>query len=169
MCSSDLVEAMTLADRIVVLNAGRIEQAGVPLDLYERPANLFVAGFLGQPKMNFIAVRADEGGLRLAGGAVLPTPAIRARPEARHPLTLGIRPDLLVLGAPDAKGAIPGTIELVEHLGSQTLVHVRLGGGNGLVTVERQGKHPLPPGEPVGLVYDPRQAHLFGVDGARLE
>ena len=114
----DQVEAMTLADRIVVLNAGRIEQVGAPMELYNDPANTFVAGFIGSPQMNFLAA-----------------PAL-----GQPGKTLGIRPEHLEISR--EQGPIPGTISHVEHLGGETNVYVKTD-QHGLVTVRRFGEHRL--------------------------
>src|SRR5271155_4283304 len=123
----DQIEAMTLADRIVVMNQGRIEQIGKPLDLYYAPANLFVAGFIGSPAMNFFpaeVVSVEDGKARIAGGSIaaFALPAGSFKPGAR--LTIGVRPEHL---APVAGGdfATAGVVELVELLGEASYAHVR--------------------------------------------
>jgi multiple sugar transport system ATP-binding protein len=116
----DQVEAMTLADRIVVLNAGRIEQVGLPMQLYEAPATRFVAGFIGSPTMNFFEVSPRDGALAFEGG--------RARlPAGEAVRTLGVRPEHLRLGAEDAALVIRGEVELVERLGDIAHVHLKIG------------------------------------------
>jgi multiple sugar transport system ATP-binding protein len=139
----DQVEAMTLADKIVVLNAGRIEQVGAPMELYNNPANTFVAGFIGSPQMNFL----EAGALGQPGK------------------TLGIRPEHLELN--HDKGAIPGTISHVEHLGGETNVYIRTE-HHGLLTVRRFGEHRYGVDEVVHLTPDPTRAFHFGADGRRL-
>ena len=139
----DQVEAMTLADKIVVLNAGRIEQVGAPMELYNSPANTFVAGFIGSPQMNFL----EAGALGAPGK------------------TLGIRPEHLALS--HETGAIPGTISHVEHLGGETNVYVRTD-HHGLLTVRRFGEHRFGVDETVHLTPDPARAFHFGDDGRRL-
>jgi multiple sugar transport system ATP-binding protein len=137
----DQVEAMTMADRIVVLNAGRVEQYGSPLDLYERPANLFVAGFIGSPKMNFVAgPPADQHGAA----------------------TIGIRPEHLRI-AGEGEGW-PGTVSVAEHLGSDTFLYVDAG-ALGLLTVRGIGEIHLKSGDPVWLSPDPARLHRFDKDG----
>ena len=128
----DQVEAMTMADKIVVLNGGRIEQVGRPLDLYDNPRNVFVAGFLGSPAMNLWPVEAVPEGLRLPGGDILPLPAER-RPPVGTKLTLGIRPELLV---PDPNGPIRASVTLVEPTGSETIIAVDIGGEQGTVLLK---------------------------------
>ncbi len=140
----DQVEAMTLADRIVVLRAGRIEQVGTPLELYNTPANKFVAGFIGAPHMNFIA----------AATGTLP-----ARPG---PARLGIRPHHLFR----AGEGIEATVRLVEELGSETVVHANAS-GEPLIAV-LQGQQKLRAGDPITLGYEPANLHYFDPDGLRL-
>jgi multiple sugar transport system ATP-binding protein len=139
----DQVEAMTLADRIVVLNGGRIEQVGAPMDLYNDPANTFVAGFIGSPQMNFLEAEAIG-----APGK-----------------TLGIRPEHLALSR--ESGAITGTISHVEHLGGETNVYVRTD-GHGLLTVRRFGEHRFGVDETVHLTPDPDRTFHFDTTGRRL-
>ena len=131
----DQVEAMTLGERIAVFDAGRIAQVGAPLDLYNEPANLFVAGFLGSPKMNLLPVTVGAGGgarlqVRTRDGAAEFTlaPAAAGAPAEGSEATLGFRPDDVALGGPDAApGEIEGRVDLVERLGDATLVHVGVG------------------------------------------
>jgi ABC-type sugar transport system ATPase subunit len=168
----DQVEAMTLADRIVVLRAGRIEQVGTPLDLYNRPANRFVAGFIGAPRMNFLdatLAAGEEGGLALPlggkGGVIgYAAGAVAARPG--EAVTLGIRPQHIGVGA--AEDGVPAVVRLVEALGSETIVHTDLADGRPLLAV-LPGQHRLVPGETVGLRLDREKTHLFGADGGRLQ
>ena len=134
----DQVEAMTMADKIVVLNAGQIEQYGSPLELYERPTNLFVAGFIGSPKMNFIS-----GDVARQHGAS----------------TIGIRPEHLRVDS-DGQGW-PGTVSVAEHLGSDTFLYVDAG-PIGMLTVRYVGELDLATGDPVSLSPDPSRVHRFG-------
>lgn len=123
----DQVEAMTLADKIVVLNGGRIEQVGAPLELYSRPRNTFVAGFIGSPKMNFLPVSwVDQNGapaVSLADNRPLALSQRWRRPEKTAGLTLGIRPEHLWLGDEGAL-VLKGKVMVVEHLGNVSLLHV---------------------------------------------
>ena len=135
----DQVEAMTLADRIVVLQAGRVEQVGTPLELYRSPANLFVAQFIGSPAMNVIAAR---------GG---PMGATR----------MGIRPEHLSL---NADGEFGGTATMVEHLGEQSLAYVDIDGGETL-TVKLDGETAVAPGDAVRLSPRDDRRHWFDADG----
>ncbi len=119
----DQVEAMTLADRVVVLRAGRIEQVGAPDQLYEKPANMFVAGFIGSPAMNLIAGRADAGEVRIDGGA-----ALQVGSPARGALTIGIRPEDLLIHDGDGAGTIPATVTLIEPMGADSLLFCQAAG-----------------------------------------
>jgi multiple sugar transport system ATP-binding protein len=135
----DQVEAMTLADRVVVMNAGRIEQIGAPNDLYHAPLTRFVAGFIGSPAMNFLPCRLEEAGgalrVRLSDDIALPVPTSRAqryRSHANRPgLTFGLRPEHLTEAKPNGSGAlgtIDAVIEVAEPLGMETLVFFRING-----------------------------------------
>ncbi len=164
----DQVEAMTLADRIVLLNKGRIEQQGAPLELYEAPANKFVAGFLGQPRMNLMAVTAAperKNGVELR---LMDSRIGTVRGAARGAVTLGLRPDAVELLPAAKRGAVPGTVIVAEPLGTSTLLHVQLSGMADLVTVERRGKDPHKAGARVWLVLDPAKGHLFDAHGVRI-
>ncbi len=159
----DQVEAMTLGDRIAVFNAGRIEQVGAPLELFERPRSQFVAGFLGTPRMNLLPVRSSElpgGGSRLAlGEGELEVP--RCPPG---PLTLGVRAEHVSLVARGA--GIPARIELVEHLGDMVIAHASLGAGQPSLAIRLSPQQPRPlAGEQVGLVIQAGHLHLFDVAG----
>ncbi|MFO1176069.1 MAG: sn-glycerol-3-phosphate ABC transporter ATP-binding protein UgpC [Paracoccaceae bacterium] len=167
----DQVEAMTLSHRVVVLEKGRVSQFGSPLDLFHRPANLFVAGFIGSPKMNFLPARitgADAGGLTLtvAGMTGALTIATPARPDMARPVTLGIRPDRLEIVAPD-QGHLTGTVRLMERLGTESHAHVDLGDGTTLVAITG-GTHPARAHDRVGLRIPAADAHVFDADGQAL-
>jgi ABC-type sugar transport system ATPase subunit len=159
----DQTEAMTLADRIVVFNKGRIEQVGAPRALYERPANMFVAGFIGAPAMNFLPASLAEGRVTI-GGAALP----HARPvSASGGVTLGIRPEHIVIGPASAAG-LSARVELVEHLGAQTFAYVELDAPRATLTVSVPPSIDVKPGDVVGLRPEEGRMHLFGPDGAVL-
>jgi ABC-type sugar transport system ATPase subunit len=163
----DQVEAMTMADKIVVLQAGVIEQVGSPLELYHRPHNVFVAGFIGSPKMNFIPARvAGADGrtvkIALAGEAATAIAMAQAPPPPGTALTLGIRPEHLSLGG--GKDAMKGTIRLAEHLGSETLFYVALADGSEL-SVKAGGLARERAGDTVNLTFDAKAAHLFDSAG----
>jgi multiple sugar transport system ATP-binding protein len=165
----DQVEAMTLGQRIVVFNGGRIEQQGTPRELYEQPANRFVAGFLGSPRMNFLdgQLEGADGGVRLAGGALVRV-AVAGGATAGSPVTLGVRPEHLRIAAPGA-GAIPATVALVEYLGDVTLVHAAVAGSGEMVALKSEhGVEPPGQGAAIGLAFEPRRAYLFGQEGKTL-
>jgi multiple sugar transport system ATP-binding protein len=169
----DQVEAMTLGERIVVFNAGRIEQVGTPLDLYERPANLFVAGFLGSPRMNaFPATLAGQAGglatVRVPGGGLVQVAADAGQAGAGAALTLGVRPEHLRLDGA-GEGGIPGRLALVEYLGDVTLAYVQVEGVDGMVAAKCPPDVPLPAaGANVRLRFDPARAWLFDAQGTAL-
>jgi ABC-type sugar transport system ATPase subunit len=156
----DQVEAMTMADQIVVLNAGRIEQVGAPMELYHHPRTEFVAGFLGAPSMNFVAVVTDGGRLRY-GNAVLPLD-----PPASGPLTLGTRPEHIGAVAPGA-GTFDATVDVKEQLGGESYLYVTTDRGDRLV-VRADAEHPSRHGDRIGLALDPRRLHLFDGGGLAL-
>ena len=147
----DQVEAMTLADRVVVLRDGRIEQVGTPLDLYDRPANQFVAQFIGTPQMNIVAA-SDAGELLQATGLTLPPGG-----------AIGLRPEHLHL-RPPGQGQMQARVELIEALGAETLVYVSTGAGVQLV-VRQNTRSPLQVHAATGLDIDAQAAHLFDAQG----
>jgi multiple sugar transport system ATP-binding protein len=165
----DQVEAMTLADKIVVLNAGVVQQVGSPLELYHRPANLFVAGFIGSPKMNFIDVKVDEigPGTVTVSGPDMTTVSVPVDTEGLKvgaALTLGTRPHQML---PADQGAITGTVTLVEHLGNETIVNVRLASGKAIV-VGLDGDFPVTLGDKLHLTPEVNKAVLFDANGNAL-
>jgi ABC-type sugar transport system ATPase subunit len=155
----DQVEAMTMADKIVVLNGGRVEQVGSPMDLYHRPATEFVAGFIGAPAMNFLAM-AGVGGRVVAGGATL---AAAAEPGATR---LGIRPEHVGLVAA-GEGDLDAAVMLRETLGGDAYLYLRLADGQTMV-VRAEGDTPLGHGATVGLRLPAGRLHQFGPDGRTL-
>jgi multiple sugar transport system ATP-binding protein len=158
----DQIEAMTMADRIVVMRDGHVAQMGAPLDLYDRPANRFVAGFIGSPAMNMIDGQV-AGGQIIAGALRLPAPSGPALSDGQA-VTWGIRPEHLSL----ADDGIPATVAVVEPTGSETHVVARADGCD-LVAVVRE-RHVFRPGDAIRLAPDPRLVHLFdAATGARLE
>jgi multiple sugar transport system ATP-binding protein len=159
----DQVEAMTLADKIVVMNKGRIEQVGRPLDLYYRPANLFVAGFIGSPAMNFLpATVATSGAATLKDGTslegVLPTAC-----KPGDAITIGCRPEHMQF-AKSGEESVAGTVDFIERLGEVGHCHVRLASGQ-MVTVEIKGEAPIPAGGAAALRLDPAHLHVFDAAG----
>jgi lactose/L-arabinose transport system ATP-binding protein len=158
----DQVEAMTLADKIVVLRAGRIEQVGKPLDLYNDPDNRFVAGFIGSPAMNFVAGVVEGPGQVSAKGLTQPVATGVALPAKGAVVTVGLRPQHLKI----ATGATH-RVELTEALGGVAFVHLT-GPTGEKVIVERHDQISLQPGSMVGIGFDPTDAMLFDKDGMRL-
>jgi multiple sugar transport system ATP-binding protein len=161
----DQVEAMTLADRIVVMNQGRIEQVAAPMALYDRPATRFVAGFVGSPAMNFIPVqrRADEAGavvVALPGGSALRT-RVAADCGAREGLSLGLRPEALT---PAADGVLAGSVEIIERLGDRRYLHMQLPDG-GLIVADGSLHAEPALGDTLRLRPDLSRAHLFDAAG----
>jgi len=157
----DQVEAMTLADKIVVLRSGRVEQVGRPLDLYNDPDNRFVAGFIGSPSMNFVAGVAEAGAVAAKGLAGSVATAV-ALPASGTVVTVGLRPQHLKIGPGDTH-----RVELTEALGGVSYVHLTAPSGEKLI-VERHDQVNLEPGARVGVSYDPRDAMFFDEDGQRL-
>ncbi|MEM8697875.1 MAG: sn-glycerol-3-phosphate ABC transporter ATP-binding protein UgpC [Pseudomonadota bacterium] len=154
----DQVEAMSLADRIVILNQGRVEQIGPPMALYQRPASLFVAEFIGSPPMNLIPV-ASPLGQRITGGMGLPSGAA----------TLGLRPEALTTG-PAEDAPLAGRISLREALGAETLLHVDIPADNGRLTARSGGETGLAEGDMVGLyLRETATPCWFDADGRLLE
>ena len=153
----DQVEAMTMADRLVVLEAGVIQQVGTPEQVYEQPANRFVAGFIGSPSMNFFPVRLEGGDAILADGRRLPLPSwFAALPPGEA--ILGIRPEGMAPHAGDAPG-LAVQITLVEPLGSDTLVHFHLGDAAYVARVPPDLRPRL--GDRLTLAADAAKMHLF--------
>ncbi|MBZ8134958.1 ABC transporter ATP-binding protein [Afifella sp. IM 167] len=166
----DQVEAMTLAERIVVMRSGHVEQIGSPDEVYNRPANLFVAGFIGAPRMNRIPCHPAEGGapaIRIADGPVLPLSQGAAGnlgpPEKK--LVLGLRPEAFTLADGEAAGRIDVTVRFVEPLGSDTLAFFTLGGAEVIARLP-----PLPhlrEGSQISLAVEPGKMFLFDAETER--
>jgi multiple sugar transport system ATP-binding protein len=158
----DQVEAMTMADKIVVLNGGRVEQIGAPLDLYDRPANQFVAGFIGSPSMNFLKGTITPRGFDVAD-VTLPLPAL-AQKHVGQSAIFGIRPEHLLL---DPAG-VPAEVLLVEPMGAETQVTMTLGGTK-IIGVFRE-RVVLSPGRIIHVQPELLNVHLFAdIDGKRLD
>jgi len=166
----DQLEAMTMADRIVVLNNGRIEQSGTPLELYHHPATVFVAGFIGAPKMNFLQsevaiVTPRQVTLTLLDGGSLAVPVPRRKLAEGENVTLGVRPEDIVV---DPEGEFPGQIEIIEHLGAWSFLHVRMGHGTKVVAVA-PGDSPSRAGDRLRLRLLRQRLHLFDKSGMAIE
>jgi ABC-type sugar transport system ATPase subunit len=164
---------MTMASRIVVLNAGLVEQIGAPLELYHRPANRFVAGFIGSPKMNFlpgtlVAAEPTEARIALGDGTEL-TCAVDATRAARGAeLTVGIRPEHAIpvtAATPAGGGRLRGEVALVENLGESALIYIRLPGIEGLTLCRIEGASLARDGEQIELAVAPGVVHVFDADG----
>ncbi|HRO32892.1 MAG TPA: sn-glycerol-3-phosphate ABC transporter ATP-binding protein UgpC [Brevundimonas sp.] len=165
----DQVEAMTLADRIVVLNGGRIEQVGAPMELYEHPKNLFVAEFIGSPKMNLIAAQVTQASaagatVKTAGGETVTVAVDASAAKAGDTVTLGVRPEHLTLDGDG--GALATTADFVETLGNATYAYVRHPGSPETLTVQLPGDVRPRAGDAMTMHVAPGQAHLFDADGA---
>jgi alpha-glucoside transport system ATP-binding protein len=164
----DQVEAMTLASRIVVLQGGNIEQVGAPLELYERPANTFVARFIGSPAMNMFPGTVETVGnvtsVRVEGGEVVsvPLPSNGAQPGEK--VSLGVRPEDLTI-RPDGETIYRGTVSIVEGLGENTLLYLDRGGDADSVIAKLPGVQRIERGTPVNLNAPPEKLHLFDQQG----
>jgi multiple sugar transport system ATP-binding protein len=161
----DQIEAMTMADTIVVMNGGRVEQIGTPLDLYDEPANLFVAGFIGSPAMNFLPgrlVASPPGrGVQIAEGCVIPVPGSRGAPD--RPVVLGVRPEHFNIG----ESCVQVQVIVVEPTGADTQVFCKLAGHN-LSAISRE-RHTFRPGDTISLKPFEGKTYLFDPDsGARI-
>ncbi len=157
----DQVEAMTLADRIVVLQDGHIEQVGTPLELYRNPVNLFVAQFIGSPKMNVVSAKFQDGSLTFANGAKI---SMQGAPDSvAH---MGLRPEKISV-LPSGKGRIEGEVEVMEHLGADSFAYIRVE-KVGLFTVRIVGYSELTVGTKVALDFKDQDIYLFGRDAMRV-
>ena len=161
----DQIEAMTMADTIVVMNGGRVEQIGTPLDLYDEPANLFVAGFIGSPAMNFLPGRIVAGSsgrsVQIAEGCVIPVPGSRGAPDRQ--VVLGVRPEHFNIG----ESCVQVQVIVVEPTGADTQVFCKLAGHN-LSAISRE-RHTFRPGDTISLKPFEGKTYLFDPDsGARI-
>ncbi|WBU62184.1 ABC transporter ATP-binding protein [Paracoccus albus] len=162
----DQVEAMTLADKIVVLKDGKVMQVGTPMELYHNPANRFVAGFLGAPSMNFIEVDVEkiEGDKALVRSTSLEPIEAPIRQDgivAGQKAVLGVRPQYLT-PVPDDQAMLHGKISLTERLGTETVIDIELRDGSQIIAAVAEDRI-LKPGEEIGLRFDASEAHLFPV------
>lgn len=156
----DQIEAMTLADRIVVLEFGRIAQVGHPRELYERPGNLFVAQFIGSPKMNVLPCSTGRGAYRLEGGR-------GGDYSGKRPASMvGARPEHIDIGPPGT-GQCDATVDVVEYHGADSFV-IADAGPLGTITARADGDSGARPGERVGLAFDPEKLHFFDADGVAI-
>ena len=164
----DQIEAMTMADKIVVLHDGAVEQVGSPMALYHHPYNRFVAGFIGSPKMNFLpvtltGVTPDGVGIRLPGGGERSVPADGQNLDANATLELGVRPEHLVL---EEQGPLSGEIKVLERLGGQTSLYIQM--DDELVTIMAVGDVAYRVHDTVHFGFFPERAHLFDAAGLAL-
>ena len=162
----DQVEAMTLADKIVVLREGLIEQTGAPLTLYDDPDNQFVAGFIGSPRMNFLPAVVKNGALTLPeyDGQVIPMPPVAAKLAEGAEVTVGIRPEHFRTGG---SASLDLTIELIEHLGGESFAYARQGKANVITIATGNGRN-WTSGERIQATFDPASVLLFTAQGARV-
>jgi multiple sugar transport system ATP-binding protein len=161
----DQIEAMTMADKIVVMNGGNVEQTGTPLGLYDDPANLFVAGFIGSPAMNFLSGKLARNGsqrlVTLANGSQLPVPGLALGDG--HAVTLGVRPEHLVIG----EAGVPAAVVVVEPTGADTQVYCKLADAD--LTVVSRERHTFRPGDTIRLQPLAGKTYLFDAkSGKRL-
>jgi multiple sugar transport system ATP-binding protein len=171
----DQIEAMTMASRIVVLNAGVVEQIGAPLELYHHPNNLFVAGFIGSPKMNFLPGKLVSAEARLArvvlrSGYEVTVAVDATRAEKASEVTLGIRPEHMVhivkaSPAPSELSRVRGEVALVENLGESALIYVRVPESDGLTLCRSEGTSVAKDGDVIELGVPAHVSHLFDADG----
>jgi multiple sugar transport system ATP-binding protein len=169
----DQVEAMTMADKIVVLQDGRIEQVGSPMDLYEHPVNKFVAGFIGSPQMNFLegrATRTNGSGISFAadGLGTLELPLVAETLKAGQPITVGIRPEDVELDGGPANREVKAVVNIVENLGGETYLHVEVAPEMPLVMVKLHGSRGPTRGNRVMLHLPADKIYLFDATGGAI-
>jgi lactose/L-arabinose transport system ATP-binding protein len=162
----DQVEAMTLANKIVVLRSGVVEQVGAPLTLYDDPDNLFVAGFIGSPKMNFLAGKVQNGRILLPefGNQTIPMAPLKLPPDEGATVTVGIRPEAFKRGG---EATLSLVVEIVEHLGDESFAYARQAGGQ-VVTISVSDGRGVLPGQTITATFDPARALVFNKSGQRI-
>ena len=168
----DQIEAMTLADRIVVFSSGRVEQIGSPLELYHRPSNLFVAGFIGSPRMNFLPAHivnasSQEAAIELSGGAVLFAAVDAAHLQPGAPVTVGIRPDNVTLGN-NHDNQLTVTLRHAEHTGDATVLYTDMDGVADPFVVRWPGSFSAERGTQLVLAVNRTACHVFDSEGKAL-
>ena len=154
----DQVEAMTMADRMIVMNAGRAEQIGTPLEVYETPQTLFAAQFIGSPSMNVFETTVADNTLSV-GEAIIP-----ANTKAQGPVTAGVRPEHIIA---DENGPLSITVQMGEPLGANTLLHGRLGGTSDAFTISLPGVHHAVAGEVIRFSINSKHLHFFDIKTGR--
>lgn len=170
----DQVEAMTLADRIVVLSAGKVEQVGAPMELYFHPCNQFVAGFIGSPQMNFLPAHVADASaqhltVRLADGSLVRCDIDGRQTQAGQPVTLGVRPEHLGVAGPTAReNLIPAEVTFVEALGGSTVAYCKLPGQDAPATVQLDGLVRIDGGQALRLRVNPALTYAFDQAGHAL-
>lgn len=169
MVTHDQAEAMTLADRIIVMNDRRIQQVGPPMEIYNRPANVFVAQFVGSPAMTLAPAKRAAGSefsaLQLGDGSIVQTRVPASALPADGDLRIGLRPEAVRVGIGRGEATVQAKVELVERLGERTLVYGRLADGLA-ITAEDEGDSKVKIGDEVPLAIDGAAAHVFGPDGS---
>ncbi|MBT3358161.1 MAG: sn-glycerol-3-phosphate import ATP-binding protein UgpC [Rhodospirillales bacterium] len=166
----DQVEAMTLGDRLMVLSDGIVEQLGSPLELYDTPASVFVAGFIGSPAMNFLEGRIGEGGaaIELTGGGTLPISNGGASAHGGQTVTVGVRPEHFEL-ADDGSADARVSVDVIEELGADTIIHGKFGKDDADLTVRLPGYRDAKTGGEIAVRVTPEHIHVFDQDtGKRL-
>jgi multiple sugar transport system ATP-binding protein len=164
----DQVEAMTMGDRVAVMKDGILQQVDTPLKLYDKPVNLFVAGFIGSPQMNLIAAKAHEGKANI-GGYDVPVDAAAAK-KMQGNITVGVRPENWRVVSP-SEGGLPVQVTVVEELGADAFVYgtCDVEGTPGNVIIRVQGRDSVQKGDTIHVTTDPANVHVFDTDsGARL-
>ncbi len=161
----DQVEAMTLADRLIVMNAGIAEQIGSPIEIYEKPASLFVASFIGSPSMNFLdgKVADDKSHVVLGDGSKIDLDHVI---DAGRDLVVGVRPEHFTLKA-DGSGALKARVRMIESLGAETLIYLEFGEKNENVTLRMQGTHQFEKGQELSLATSANLVHLFDKESGK--
>jgi ABC-type sugar transport system ATPase subunit len=159
----DQLEAMTMSDFIAVMNAGVVQQFGTPADVYNKPSNLFVAGFIGNPPMNFLQGRIEINGAKVnfkMNDFILPLSERAAEADPAREVILGVRPQDIAVGSCDSEMALPGTVWITELVGSEKLIEIELGGRQRM-TVQVRADAPVPESGPIGIRFDARRVHIF--------
>ena len=163
----DQVEAMTLADKIVIMRDGHIEQVGTPEEVYAHPNSAFVGTFIGSPPMNMIPARIEAGRIRAEGLDIPVPPRFSGKLAEGQPVTLGVRPIGLTLAAPSAPGAVAARVEVTEYLGNEALLDLRVGNHDLIAEVPAEGRPA--PGDEIAIAVNPDAVHLFHAEtGATL-
>ena len=161
----DQVEAMTLADRIAILNDGALQQVGTPREVFDNPANRFVAGFIGSPSMNFLEADFDEDGSGIRGPEFeFDVPEIDGPGRSSSSVVAGVRPTALRLGNGDSASNLRGAVDVIEPLGAESYLHVRTADAEVVAEVPTSSVEGLKPGDDVAFEVAPEDVHLFDPD-----